>query len=1108
VTRALKLSLASLAVLLIAAACAIGYAIGTSHGTAFLITQASKLLSDELVVEGLAGALLDGVSAERVTYSAVNYEIDGADVSLQIRLTDLFDGVVTLERCRAATVTVTADEFDQQIDSVELTGRATTQKLSIDRLSGSLDGFELALVVDVAFEPLFPMTGTVEWSDASGTIAGSGSVSGDLDILAFSHALEMSASDPPFAVEFDGQIRSILTGPAIEANAAWESIVPPVDALAGLESRTGRARIEGTPDDYRILVTTSLYLEPDMSADAQITAHGNLQSLTIDDAKLAGFGGEITLSGDIELSADPAFTLTVKGEGLDPGQWQRGLAGELGFSATIDGKLREQIHIELLRADGMLQEIPFEASGIATLADGSIKNSDFNIHSGENTLRFSAANHPNLTGSFQLDAPRLAGFWPGLAGQLNGDGSLAGTIDEPIVSVRLTGENLAFEDQQMAKLFVDGRIEADGRLALTVSALSLQTAKTAIGDLKLSGVGDLAEHDIKATVTGGPADLQIRSTGAWTDAALVHRVTALSVDLGVPGVWTLRDPADVEIAAERGVVSPFCLDNAPAWLCADEIRWSEDLLIAGVKLSGFQLGSFNPWLGADLELAGTADAELSLQRRPDDIQVGLQWHQQNTRLMHGEELETNLQDVNVTLTATSNEAVLRAEVTGDYGLQLSANATLQDPLADDGILSGRLRAEVPDLAEVSVLIGRFIDTTHVSGRVDAEIELAGTRSDPILRGRASLSNGAAGIPVAGIELTDVIIDIVGQDDGALSVTGSARSGEGGITIDGTLKQSEALGIFADIDVRGEDFEILRLTDQYIQVSPDFNARFDDNRIIVSGDVVIPRAQFVVEELATLAVDVSTDVIVHGREADAGAVLLPGFVGELNVQLGDEVTFEGFGIATRLTGGMKVARQPAGLATGEGSLQLVDGQFSIYGKTLTIERGSLNFFGPLNDPVINVRASRRLRYEDQEIKVGVILSGQISKQLEFRMFSEPPMSERDVVSYLVLDRPASTAEGDDSAVLSAAALNLGLQSVTQGVTQGLGLDEVGIEGTGGSDTAVAAGKRLNEDLYVRYTYGLFNKIGTFIVRYYLGKGFSIVAGSGEQQSLDLVYSIER
>ena len=62
--------------------------------------------------------------------------------------------------------------------------------------------------------------------------------------------------------------------------------------------------------------------------------------------------------------------------------------------------------------------------------------------------------------------------------------------------------------------------------------------------------------------------------------------------------------------------------------------------------------------------------------------------------------------------------------------------------------------------------------------------------------------------------------------------------------------------------------------------------------------------------------------------------------------------------------------------------------------------------------------------------------------------------------------------------------------------------------GGSDTAVAAGKRLSEDLYVRYTYGLFNKIATFIVRYYLGKGFSIVAGSGEQQSLDLVCSIER
>jgi translocation and assembly module TamB len=1106
--RALKLGLALFTILLIAMAGAIGYAIGTSHGTAFLIRQASKLLPDELVVEGLAGTLLDRVSAERVTYTAANFALEGTDIDLRIRLNDLFSGVVTIERFKAANVTVTADEFDQRIERVELTGRATTQGLSIDHLSGSLDGIELTLVVDIALGPLLPITGMIEWSDADGTIAGSGKVSGDLEHLAFSHTLKISMSDPPQTVELDGWIRSILTGPSIEANAAWESITPPIERLYGLESRMGRARIEGTPNDYRILLTTGLYLKPDMSADARITAHGNLQSLTIDEAMLTGFGGKIQTSGNIELVADPAFRLAVIAEGLDLGQWQPGFTGTLGFSAAIDGRFGEEIQIDLMRADGTLREVPFEASGTATVTDGSLKQLDMNIRSGANEMQFSASMHPILAGRFRLDAPRLAGFWPGLAGKLTGDGSISGTIDRPVVSVRLTGDDLAFEEQRIAKLFVDGRIEADGRLDWIVSALGLQTASNRIGDLTFTVGGDLAEHRIDATLTGGPADLHIRSSGTWVDAALVHTVSALSVDLGVPGVWTLRDPADVEIAGDRGLVSAFCLDNAPAWICADATRWNKDLLITRAKLSGFQLESFNAWLGTDLQLTGTADAELAVRWRPDDIEADLLWRQQDTRLMHGDELETALHEVTVRLTAMNDEAVLHAGISGDYGLRLEADVTLKDPLADDGVLSGRLRAEIPDLAELRVLINRFVDTTQVSGRFDAEIDLAGTRSDPIVRGRASLRDGAAGIAVAGIELTDVEVDIVGHDDATLNVTGSARSGDGRVSVDGTLNRSEALGLFADISVRGEDFEILRLADQYIQISPEFTARLDENRIIVSGRVVIPRAQFVIEELATSAVDTSADVVVHGRENDAQRVLLAGFTGELDVELGDQVTFEGFGVETRLAGGMKVTRQPAGSATGEGSLQLIDGRFSIYGKELTIERGSLNFFGPLDDPVINVRASRQLRYEGQEITVGVVLSGQISKQLEFRVFSEPPMSEADTVSYLVLDRPASTAEGGESQALSAAALNLGLQSFTQQVSQGLGLDEVGIEGTGGSDTTVAAGKRLSEDLYVRYTYGLFNKIGTFIVRYYIGKGVSIVAGSGEQQSLELVYSIER
>jgi len=274
-------------------------------------------------------------------------------------------------------------------------------------------------------------------------------------------------------------------------------------------------------------------------------------------------------------------------------------------------------------------------------------------------------------------------------------------------------------------------------------------------------------------------------------------------------------------------------------------------------------------------------------------------------------------------------------------------------------------------------------------------------------------------------------------------------------------------------------------------------------------VLVSEAEFVVQELGRSAVMTSDDVIVH-EEEQPGQRRTPGprLVGSLDLQLGDRVSFSGFGIETRLTGGLQLVETVDSPLAAEGSLQLVDGSYEMFGKVLTIEQGSLNFYGPLDDPVLDVRAVRRVRYDGQNIKVGVIVSGRISRQLDFLLFSDPAYSDADILSYLLVDRPAATADGVDGSAISGAAVAMGLQSLTQGIAPGLSLDEVGLEGAGGDDTAMVAGKKLSEDFYVRYTYGLFSRIGTLLIRYDIGRGFSIEAGSGEQQTLDLLYSIDR
>jgi len=252
--------------------------------------------------------------------------------------------------------------------------------------------------------------------------------------------------------------------------------------------------------------------------------------------------------------------------------------------------------------------------------------------------------------------------------------------------------------------------------------------------------------------------------------------------------------------------------------------------------------------------------------------------------------------------------------------------------------------------------------------------------------------------------------------------------------------------------------------------------------------------------------------VHGRDVAAVAKAPPLFVlDDLQVRLGKKVTFEGFGLKTSLDGALLLNQSLAadpGLVTGSGVISLREGQFSAFGQKLAIERGSLLFSGVVTDPGLDVKASRDLTYEGRDVTVGVLLTGRLSR-IETRVFSEPAMGELDALSYLTTGKPLSAAGAGDRSAVSGAAISLGLNQalpVVQQLSTALKVDEVGVDTTDTGDTAVVLGEQLGKNLFIRYSYGVFDKLGTVKATYKLGRRISIEASSGEEQALDLIYSV--
>ena len=186
----------------------------------------------------------------------------------------------------------------------------------------------------------------------------------------------------------------------------------------------------------------------------------------------------------------------------------------------------------------------------------------------------------------------------------------------------------------------------------------------------------------------------------------------------------------------------------------------------------------------------------------------------------------------------------------------------------------------------------------------------------------------------------------------------------------------------------------------------------------------------------------------------------------------------------------------------GTVRGRDGFLTGYGRELRVDRGELTFTGPLDDPLINIQVSRETIYEGRQYTIGLRLTG-TAQNIKTEPFSRPTMSERDVLSFLLLDRP-STSDSD----ASGAALALGLQQLLPDQSGRFGLDEVSFETNDANEAAMVAGKRINDKLYVRYVFGSLGSPGSFRIRYTLGRGFSLEASTGARQSMDLIYLLER
>ena len=676
--------------------------------------------------------------------------------------------------------------------------------------------------------------------------------------------------------------------------------------------------------------------------------------------------------------------------------------------------------------------------------------------------------------------------------------------------MRLAGTNIRYRDGEARMLEVDADIAAGE----TPSRLTLQVQDALAAGWRVDAVsvraqGRLAEHDARVDIDSDLVSLDMHVSAGMEEGRWHGELRDLSLVTPAAGTWQLAGAANLSVGAKAIGPGRLCLDTeAGGTVCGEFERL--DAGPARVEMRDVPLSLMAPWLPARFAVSGRMDADGALNVADGRVEGSLSVGISPGELMFevGPEGEVSLahSDTRVEIALDGAGAALELVSTIDGDGRLEAAATL-DALNADAALTGALEARLhrldrlgPAMPELDAMNGRARIVTRVRGSL----------SSPILSGVARIDVEGARLRGLGIELDQSWVEARVDDERSIGVEGVLHSGGGRLNVEGSGGFDVSPETPFEIALRGDSFEILRLPDANVFASPDLTMRASGESLELEGRVGVPRASLVPRALAASAVKVSSDeVLVDETREHTMRESVPrrATSADVVIELGDEVFFDGYGMTSGLTGELQFVQSPDGVPTGYGELELVDGELRAYGQRLHVESGRLIFAGPLRDPGLDIRAVRKAG----AVSAGVRVEGTLSEPRSL-VFSEPALPEAEALSYLLTGRSSSSASRNELALLSQAALGLGLESAglsSMQLQSTLGLDEVSVDAAGDDgDASLVLGKRLTPDISVKYALGLFGRVGTVLLNYRLTEHISLEAESGAAQGLDLLFSLER
>ncbi|MBM7072675.1 translocation/assembly module TamB domain-containing protein [Shewanella sp. 202IG2-18] len=838
--------------------------------------------------------------------------------------------------------------------------------------------------------------------------------------------------------------------------------------------------------------------------------------------------GNVVLMGNLKWNDGVEWNLNSEFRALQVKQFGDHFTQELP-SIVLNGTLvtdaafkKKEWHLNINHSDltGKLKGQPLHISGkINVDSNYRVDADNFEAKALGSEIYLTKNTQTNKL-SGKLMSENLGAFIPTLRGKLSSVFTVNNSNESPSLWHKSEITNLNYgNDLQSKEVQISGRVEpktmAVHGTKIKVKALSVYSV--AIRNLYLGLDGNL--KSIKAVLkTKGKANVNAEFYTKLNKDNLNITIPALTIK-NKSSVWQLNKTIDFNFNtnSKLGRLSPFCLNKDREYFCSKGNAQLGKNGLLNLQYSGSADDVFHAFLPKHLSIKGKLNAQANAQwsnfTKPIaklDVsfpagQMVLYPSRKVPSVFPYQRVNFNAKLDNQWLTIKSKlQADSYAHWLADFSVSVKPARTLK----------GYINLSSIRLSPLAELFPIF---SILDGQVDSNIKFSGNLHKPIINGAIKLTKGEVAFIKNPTNFHDILMNLTLDNDRAL-IDANWSMNKGKANLSGNLSWPDGR-LLGELNITGKHLTAIEPPLAILTVSPKVNIKLKDKNIRIAGNIDVTGGDITISPLPKQGVPLSQDVVFTDNESTVKQESPINISSDLNINVSNSLKISGSGLTGNLGGQLSLSQETGSQPLMFGNIKVQNGNYRFLGQTLNIQKGGLEFVGPLNNPSLDIEAVKDI--SDQDVTVGVKVTGTVNRP-KITLFSNPTLEQAEIVSYLLQGRGFDSTNGEEqqnnnNALLLSAALTLGAQAgdnnplaavgdTAESLAQKLGVSNVQLNAN--DDGKVAISGYIGDRLLLKYGYGVFDPGYELTVRYYLlSKLYLETVSSAIGQSLDIYYRFD-